>query len=106
MVSGWSTTGIMGCPVCMKDTWAFHLQHGRKACYFDCHRQFLSHDHLYRRNKRSFTKNRQERKIARPRLTGDEIRHRVEQYGTAVEEPLTYPPSYGNVHKWTKKSIF
>ncbi|KAL0315381.1 UNVERIFIED_CONTAM: hypothetical protein Sradi_5416300 [Sesamum radiatum] len=34
------------------------------------------------------------------------IRHRVEQYGTAVEEPLTYPPYYGNVHKWTKKSIF
>ncbi|KAL0313157.1 UNVERIFIED_CONTAM: hypothetical protein Sradi_5715000 [Sesamum radiatum] len=51
-------------------------------------------------------KNRQERKIARPRLTGDEIRRRVEQYGTAVEEPLTYPPGYGNVHKWTKKSIF
>ncbi|KAL0437694.1 UNVERIFIED_CONTAM: hypothetical protein Sradi_0477300 [Sesamum radiatum] len=40
------------------------------------------------------------------RLTGDEIRRRVEQYGTAVEEPLTNPPGYGNVHKWTKKSIF
>ncbi|KAL0434385.1 UNVERIFIED_CONTAM: hypothetical protein Slati_2772800 [Sesamum latifolium] len=96
----------MGCPICMEDTQAFRLQHGRKACYFDCHRQFLPHDHPYRRNKRSFTKNRQERKIARPRLTGDEIRRRVEQYGTAVEEPLTYPPGYGNVHKWTKKSIF
>ncbi|KAL0316473.1 UNVERIFIED_CONTAM: hypothetical protein Sradi_5525500 [Sesamum radiatum] len=60
----------------------------------------------HRRNKRSFTKNRQERKIARPRLTGDEIRHRVEQYGTAVEEPLTYPLGYGNVHKWIKKNIF
>ncbi|KAL0313342.1 UNVERIFIED_CONTAM: hypothetical protein Sradi_5733500 [Sesamum radiatum] len=68
--------------------------------------QFLPHDHPYRRNKRPFTKNWQERKIARPKLTGDEIRHRVEQYGTAVEEPLTYPPGYGNVHKWTKKSIF
>ncbi|KAL0367675.1 UNVERIFIED_CONTAM: hypothetical protein Sradi_3657600 [Sesamum radiatum] len=106
MASGWSTAGIMGCPVCMEDTQAFRLQHGRKACYFDCHKQFLPHDHPYRRNKRSFTKNRQERKIARPRLTGDEIHRRVEQYGTAVEEPLTYPPGYGNVHKWTKKSIF
>ncbi|KAL0430419.1 UNVERIFIED_CONTAM: hypothetical protein Sradi_0667900 [Sesamum radiatum] len=106
MASGWSTAGIMGCPVCMEDTQAFRLQHGRKACYFDCHRQFLPHDHPYRRNKRSFTKNRQERKIARPRLTGDEIHRRVEQYGTAVEEPLTYPSGYGNVHKWTKKSIF
>ncbi|KAL0461925.1 UNVERIFIED_CONTAM: hypothetical protein Slati_0080100 [Sesamum latifolium] len=89
----------MGCPVCMEDTRAFYLQHGRKACYFNCHRQFLSQDNPYRRNKISFTKNRQERKIARPRLTGDEICHRVEQYGTAVEEPLMYPPGYSNVHK-------
>ncbi|KAL0360853.1 UNVERIFIED_CONTAM: hypothetical protein Sradi_3769800 [Sesamum radiatum] len=106
LASGWSTAGIMGCPICMENTQAFRLQHGRKACYFDCHRQFLSHDHPYRRNKRSFTKNRQERKIAQPRLTGDEIRRRVEQYGTAVEEPLTYPPGYDNVHNWTKKNIF
>ncbi|KAL0333127.1 UNVERIFIED_CONTAM: hypothetical protein Scaly_2214200 [Sesamum calycinum] len=66
MASGWSTAGIMG------------------ALFF------LSHDYPYRKNKRSFTKNRQERKIARPRLTGDEIRHRVEEFGTVVEEPLTY----------------
>ncbi|KAL0443854.1 UNVERIFIED_CONTAM: hypothetical protein Slati_2108100 [Sesamum latifolium] len=72
---------------------------GRKAYYFDCHRQFLSHDHLYKRNKRSFTKNQQERKIERLRLTVDEIRYRVEQYGSTVEEPLTYTPGYGNVHK-------
>ncbi|KAL0405495.1 UNVERIFIED_CONTAM: hypothetical protein Slati_3863400 [Sesamum latifolium] len=38
MASGWSTVGVMGCPICMDDTRAFHLQHGRKACYFDCHR--------------------------------------------------------------------
>ncbi|KAL0352219.1 UNVERIFIED_CONTAM: hypothetical protein Scaly_1610600 [Sesamum calycinum] len=40
MASGWSTAGIMGCPICMDDTSAFYLQHGRKACYFDCHRRF------------------------------------------------------------------
>ncbi|KAL0439230.1 UNVERIFIED_CONTAM: hypothetical protein Slati_2406000 [Sesamum latifolium] len=28
----------------MDDTRAFHLQYGRKACYFDCHRQFLPED--------------------------------------------------------------
>ncbi|KAL0286763.1 UNVERIFIED_CONTAM: hypothetical protein Sradi_7139700 [Sesamum radiatum] len=44
---GWSTTEVMGCPVCMDDTRAFHLQHGRKACYFDCHRQFLPAHHPY-----------------------------------------------------------
>ncbi|KAL0296190.1 UNVERIFIED_CONTAM: hypothetical protein Sradi_6671100 [Sesamum radiatum] len=39
--------GVMGCPVCMDDTRAFHLQHGRKPCYFDCHRQFLPAHHRY-----------------------------------------------------------
>ncbi|KAL0392915.1 UNVERIFIED_CONTAM: hypothetical protein Sradi_2514300 [Sesamum radiatum] len=26
------------CTVCMDDTWIFHFQNGRNACYFDCHR--------------------------------------------------------------------
>ncbi|KAL0402234.1 UNVERIFIED_CONTAM: hypothetical protein Slati_4253300 [Sesamum latifolium] len=38
MASGWSTAGVMGCPVCMEDTRVFYLQNGRNACYFDCHR--------------------------------------------------------------------
>ncbi|KAK4384554.1 hypothetical protein Sango_3049700 [Sesamum angolense] len=27
MAFGWSTVDIMGCPICMDDTSAFHLQH-------------------------------------------------------------------------------
>ncbi|KAL0309414.1 UNVERIFIED_CONTAM: hypothetical protein Sradi_5883700 [Sesamum radiatum] len=69
MAFGWSTAGVMGYPICMNDTRAFYLQHGRKACYFDCHRQFLSAHHSYRRNKKAFTKNCFENKVARPRLT-------------------------------------
>ncbi|KAL0373228.1 UNVERIFIED_CONTAM: hypothetical protein Scaly_1004400 [Sesamum calycinum] len=38
MAFGWSTARVMGCPICMNYTRAFHLQHGRKACYFDCHK--------------------------------------------------------------------
>ncbi|KAL0405464.1 UNVERIFIED_CONTAM: hypothetical protein Slati_3860300 [Sesamum latifolium] len=57
MASGWSTAGVMGCPVYMEDTRAFYLQNGRKACYFDCHRQFLPLDHSYRWNKKAFNKN-------------------------------------------------
>ncbi|KAK4389778.1 hypothetical protein Sango_2314800 [Sesamum angolense] len=41
MASRWSTAGIIGCPICMDDTSAFHLQHGQKTCYFDCHRRFF-----------------------------------------------------------------
>ncbi|KAL0433204.1 UNVERIFIED_CONTAM: hypothetical protein Slati_2654700 [Sesamum latifolium] len=57
MACGWSTNGVMGCPVCMEDTREFYLQNSRKACYFYCHKQFLHQDHLYRRNKKAFTKN-------------------------------------------------
>ncbi|KAL0318277.1 UNVERIFIED_CONTAM: hypothetical protein Scaly_2847800 [Sesamum calycinum] len=66
-----STARVMGCQVCMDDTRAFHMQHGRKACYFDCHRQLLLTHHSYRRNKKAFTKNHVENKVARPTLTGD-----------------------------------
>ncbi|KAL0440399.1 UNVERIFIED_CONTAM: hypothetical protein Slati_2522900 [Sesamum latifolium] len=71
MASRLSTAGVMECPVCMDDIRAFHLQHGKKACYFDCHRQFLPKHHPYRRNKKVFTKNHVENKVARPRLSGD-----------------------------------
>ncbi|KAL0318307.1 UNVERIFIED_CONTAM: hypothetical protein Sangu_1986900 [Sesamum angustifolium] len=52
MTFGWSTIGIIGYPVCMDGTRAFHLQHGKKACYFGCHKKFLPENHPYRRNKK------------------------------------------------------
>ncbi|KAL0284716.1 UNVERIFIED_CONTAM: hypothetical protein Sangu_2811800 [Sesamum angustifolium] len=106
MASGWSAACIMGCPICIDDTSAFHLQHDQKACYFDCHRRFLPQDHPYWRNKKAFIKNRQERNIARPRLTGEEIPVLVEEYSSAIKQSLIHPPGYGTDHKWTKKSIF
>ncbi|KAL0317382.1 UNVERIFIED_CONTAM: hypothetical protein Sangu_2152500 [Sesamum angustifolium] len=85
MAFGWSITGVMGCPVCMDDTRAFHTQHGRKACYFDCHRQFLP---------------------ACPRLIGDQILDWVANISPAVEMPLLLPDGYGSDHKRTKKKSF
>ncbi|KAL0417097.1 UNVERIFIED_CONTAM: hypothetical protein Slati_3541600 [Sesamum latifolium] len=106
MASGWSTAGVMGCPICMDDTRAFHLQHGRKACYFGCHRQFLPGQHPYRRNKISFTKNRVENKVARSRLSGDQLLDWVADISPVVEMPLSLPEGYGSYDKWTKKNIF
>ncbi|KAL0455568.1 UNVERIFIED_CONTAM: hypothetical protein Slati_0896000 [Sesamum latifolium] len=63
MASGWSSAGVMGSPVCMKETRAFYLQNGRKACYFDCHIHFVTSDHPYRRNKKAFTKNQVEERL-------------------------------------------
>ncbi|KAL0456082.1 UNVERIFIED_CONTAM: hypothetical protein Slati_0947400 [Sesamum latifolium] len=102
MTSGWSTAGVMGCLVCMDDTRAFHLQHGRKACYFDCHRQFLPEQHLYRRNKKAFTKNHVDNKVARPRLSEDQILDWVADINPAVQILLFLPEGYGTDQKWTK----
>ncbi|KAL0451626.1 UNVERIFIED_CONTAM: hypothetical protein Slati_1140700 [Sesamum latifolium] len=90
----------------MDNTPAFHLQHGRKACYFNCHRQFLPEYHPYERNKKAFTKNRVEYKIAHPRLTGEQIRDWVTHFSPTVEQPLTFPSGYLSNYKWTKKNIF
>ncbi|KAL0321978.1 UNVERIFIED_CONTAM: hypothetical protein Scaly_2494200 [Sesamum calycinum] len=103
MLSSWSTAGIMGCPIYMDNTWAFHLQHGRKACYFDCHRQFLKAGHPYRRNKKAFTKGIVEKNEAPPRLNGEEVWHSVRYFKSAIEDPVSYPPGYGTEHKWTKR---
>ncbi|KAL0401594.1 UNVERIFIED_CONTAM: hypothetical protein Slati_4189300 [Sesamum latifolium] len=102
MASGWSTASIIRCPICMDDTRAFHLQHGRKTCY----RRFLPGDHPYRRNKKAFIKNHVEYKAACPRLTGDQIQDWIADISHAVKMPLTLPSDYGSDHKWMKKSIF
>ncbi|KAL0408375.1 UNVERIFIED_CONTAM: hypothetical protein Sradi_1771900 [Sesamum radiatum] len=103
MASGWSTTNIMGRPLFMNDTQAFHLQHDRKSCYFDCHKLFFPKDHPYRMNKKAFTKNRVEYKVARLRSTRELIRDCVVNFSPAVEQPLALPSGYGSNHKWTKK---
>jgi len=54
MLSGWSTHGKMSCPYCMEQTKSFQLEHGRKACWFDCHRQFLPLDHPFRGDRKFF----------------------------------------------------
>ena len=106
MLSGWSTSGLLGCPICMEKSMAFYLQHGKKASYFDCHRQFLPLTHQYRKDKKCFTRGRVVSNAPPPRLTGEEIFNRVQEFETAIENPCGKPHSYGHDHKWTKKSIF
>ncbi|CAH9075324.1 unnamed protein product, partial [Cuscuta epithymum] len=106
MLSGWSTAGVLGCPICMENSKAFHLKYGGKACYFDCHRQFLPRNHSYRRDVSSFTKGRKETNRPPVRLSGEQIYDRVAAIDTAVDDPNELPEGYGSDHKWTKKSIF
>ena len=36
MLSGWSTAGILGCPICMERSKSIRLKHEKKLSYFDC----------------------------------------------------------------------
>jgi hypothetical protein len=37
--AGWCVHSRLNCPICMNDTDALRLQHGRKVSFFDCHRR-------------------------------------------------------------------
>ncbi|CAH9142220.1 unnamed protein product [Cuscuta epithymum] len=106
MLSGWSTAGIMSCPICMENTSAFYLKYSRKPCHFDCHRKFLPLNHSYRKDKTSFLKDKIERSAPPPRLNGGELWARVRSIPSAIKEPNEKPSGYGVEHKWTKQSIF
>jgi hypothetical protein len=54
--------GRLNCLVCMNESDAFRLQHGRKVSLFDCHQRFLPLSHEFRGDKGSFKKGRSVRK--------------------------------------------
>jgi hypothetical protein len=45
---GWCVYGRLNCPICMKDSNAFRLEHGKKVTFFNCHQKFLPLNHLFR----------------------------------------------------------
>ncbi|XP_011073575.1 uncharacterized protein LOC105158490 [Sesamum indicum] len=110
MVSGWSTHGLLACPYCMERTKSFRLRYGRKACWFDCHRQFLPPDHPYRRQVYKFRKGKCENDSPPMRLTGEDMRQRVDELPeTIFGKPPggTHPiDGFGRTHNWVKRSIF
>ncbi|KAL0419032.1 UNVERIFIED_CONTAM: hypothetical protein Sradi_1316700 [Sesamum radiatum] len=106
VTSGWNTTGVMGCPVCMGDTGdSIYSTVGRHATLTATNSFSLCTIHT-EGIRIAFTKNRVENKVARPRLTGGQILDRVANISPVVELPSSLPDGYGSDHKWTKKSIF
>lgn len=51
MLSGWSTKGKLGCPVCNYETSSMYLKHSKKVCYMN-HRKFLCPEHKWRFDKK------------------------------------------------------
>jgi hypothetical protein len=75
-LSGWPTRGVKVCPCYMHSTRFRWLKHNYKYCFIG-HRQYLSMDHLWRLNKRTFDSN-QKLECALDVLGGDEILRHLE----------------------------
>jgi hypothetical protein len=107
MLSGWGTQGKLACPYCMKDTKAFTLKYGGKNSWFDCHRRFLPTGHSFRRSKRGFTKNQDEKDGPPYMFTGEDVWEAVCNYPKVTDIGWgTKFSGYGKLHNWTKRSIF
>ncbi|XP_042465814.1 uncharacterized protein LOC122048288 [Zingiber officinale] len=63
--SGCTTHGYYACPVCGEDTYAKHLENGKKMS-FAVHRRFLSRFHPYRRQMKEFNGMEELGEAARP----------------------------------------
>jgi hypothetical protein len=59
---GWCVHGRLNCPICMDDSGAFRLEHGKKITFFDCHQRFIPLNQLFRSDRRSFLKDKPVRK--------------------------------------------
>ncbi|KAL3831063.1 hypothetical protein ACJIZ3_019865 [Penstemon smallii] len=70
-LSGWSTKGELACPSCHKDTCSKYLYKSHKYCYMG-HRRFLNRYHPYRKDKKSFDGNEEQRRPPTA-LTGDMV---------------------------------
>ncbi|KAK2383561.1 hypothetical protein QL285_070997 [Trifolium repens] len=107
MLSGWMTQGKLACPYCMKDTKAFTLECGGKNSWFDCHRRFLPTNHSFRRSKRSFRKNNDEKDGPPKMLSGNDVWEAVCDYPKVTDVGWgTKILGYGKFRNWTKRSIF
>lgn len=110
MLSGWTTHGRLACPYCMGDTEAFWLKHGRKTCWFDCHRRFLPKDHPLRRYKKNFKKNKVVDSDPPTIYSGEDLwsDHVMGLPKTVNCGGEGHPKisGYGEKHNWHKQSIF
>lgn len=107
MLSGWSTAGKLGCPICMDDSKAFYLQNGRKVCYFDSHRQFLPMDHPFRKNKKDFIKGKVENNVPPRRRSGHDILDKIKHIPRIVDSGSAHQSSdYGKLPSSLDKTLY
>ncbi|XP_025811686.1 uncharacterized protein LOC112889329 [Panicum hallii] len=71
--SGWCVHGRLRCPVCMCESKAYRLKHGKKETFFDVHRRLLPPRHPFRNDTQSFRKGKRVRNGPPKRQTGEDI---------------------------------
>jgi hypothetical protein len=85
----------------MDDSDAYWLEHGKKVTFFDCHRRFLLLSHLFRGDRKLFTKGKAVRKEPPKRKLRADITQMLDdlkELGNGKFE------GYGENHNWTHKS--
>jgi hypothetical protein len=98
---GWCVHGRLNCPMCMDDSDAFRLHHGRKVSFFDCHRRFLPLSNEFRGEKESF----QKRKSVRKGPPKQKLRTDIVKMLDELKEPQNSGfKGYDKKHNWTHKS--
>jgi hypothetical protein len=75
------------------------LKFGGKYSFFDCHRQFLPIDHSFRSDSNSFLSNTTVSNEPPLRLSGQEIRARLDNLVPAANGDKFV--GYGKDHHWT-----
>jgi hypothetical protein len=71
--SGWCIHGRLRCLICMVDSQAYRLKHGKKETFFDVHRRLLPSNHPFRNDTKSFRKGKRVRDGPPKRQTGEDI---------------------------------
>lgn len=101
-LSGYPVKSSIGCPVCMKETSSIRLKNGRKTIYLG-HRRFLPKNHRYRKQKKAFDGNTEERTAPRI-LTGDDVFEMVKDVKVVLGKRKRKDQVVDG--PWKKKSIF
>jgi hypothetical protein len=99
---GWSVHGKLTCPICVLNTDYFHLMHGGKISYFDCHRCWLPWKHKFKQEQNAFRNDTIITKGPLKCLSGTQIVDVLDKLMSDPERPR-YFQGYGETHNWTNK---
>lgn len=99
--AGWCVHGRLCCPICMGQTDAYRLKHGKKTTFFDCHRCMLDRRNPLRNNTKAFRKGKTIRKGPTKRLTSLQIKEWHARLKSGKRNDKGQFEGYGEVHNWT-----